>query len=400
MALNTLGGLVVGRLVAPATLGLFHGIGLVLGYVPVLELGILNGLNRELPYAMGKGDREQAKQLAAAGQAWALLVGGAVCVALWGVAGWELVRGEAWRAASWFTNGLLAVLLFYSQLYMETTYRTAHDFARLALVRVLQSLAALALLVLVGVLNFYGLCLRAVLTAAVGGLLLYWWRPFRVGPRWHCGHLKQLLRVGAPILAVGQIYMWWPVVDRTLVLGLAGTEAMGLYAVALMAVGAVGVLPAAMSQIMYPRLAQQFGVQESLAALLRLSWKPMLVTAALLIPLVIAGWFLAPPLVRWLIPAYVEATPAMQWALPSALVACFDPLQKVFNVIRRQGLRLVALLLGIAAYGASLLLLVEGGVYLAAFPQAMLVGRLVHTVLSLFLLWWLKRREHDGAQVP
>ena len=126
----------------------------------------------------------------------------------------------------------------------------------------------------------------------------------------------------------------------------------------------------------------------------------MLVTAALLIPLVIAGWFLAPPLVRWLIPAYVEATPAMQWALPSALVACFDPLQKVFNVIRRQGLRLVALLLGIAAYGASLLLLVEGGVYLAAFPQAMLVGRLVHTVLSLFLLWWLKRREHDGAQVP
>lgn len=390
----------VGRLVAPATLGLFHGIGLVLGYVPVLELGILNGLNRELPYAMGKGDREQAKQLAAAGQAWALLVGGAVCVALWGVAGWELVRGEAWRAASWFTNGLLAVLLFYSQLYMETTYRTAHDFARLALVRVLQSLAALALLVLVGVLNFYGLCLRAVLTAAVGGLLLYWWRPFRVGPRWHCGHLKQLLRVGAPILAVGQIYMWWPVVDRTLVLGLAGTEAMGLYAVALMAVGAVGVLPAAMSQIMYPRLAQQFGVQESLAALLRLSWKPMLVTAALLIPLVIAGWFLAPPLVRWLIPAYVEATPAMQWALPSALVACFDPLQKVFNVIRRQGLRLVALLLGIAAYGASLLLLVEGGVYLAAFPQAMLVGRLVHTVLSLFLLWWLKRREHDGAQVP
>lgn len=390
----------MGRLVAPATLGLFHGIGLVLGYVPVLELGILNGLNRELPYAMGKGDREQAKQLAAAGQAWALLVGGAVCVALWGVAGWELVRGEAWRAASWFTNGLLAVLLFYSQLYMETTYRTAHDFARLALVRVLQSLAALALLVLVGVLNFYGLCLRAVLTAAVGGLLLYWWRPFRVGPRWHCGHLKQLLRVGAPILAVGQIYMWWPVVDRTLVLGLAGTEAMGLYAVALMAVGAVGVLPAAMSQIMYPRLAQQFGVQESLAALLRLSWKPMLVTAALLIPLVIAGWFLAPPLVRWLIPAYVEATPAMQWALPSALVACFDPLQKVFNVIRRQGLRLVALLLGIAAYGASLLLLVEGGVYLAAFPQAMLVGRLVHTVLSLFLLWWLKRREHDGAQVP
>ena len=30
--------------VAPATLGLYNGIGLVLGYAPFLQLGILNGL--------------------------------------------------------------------------------------------------------------------------------------------------------------------------------------------------------------------------------------------------------------------------------------------------------------------------------------------------------------------
>ncbi len=97
MALRLIGGVLLGRLVAPSTLGLFAGIGLALGYAPLLQLGILNGLNRELPYFVGKGDRERVKELAAAAQAWALLVGAAVFVALTGVAVWQLAEGDVWK---------------------------------------------------------------------------------------------------------------------------------------------------------------------------------------------------------------------------------------------------------------------------------------------------------------
>ena len=119
---------------------------------------------------------------------------------------------------------------------MQSTYRTAHDFSRLAWVNVVQSLAGLAMLALVAWLNFYGLCLRAVLAGAIGTAILYRFRPVRVGPQWNFGHLKHLLLIGAPIFGVGQLYSWWYVINSTLVLKFTGTEGMGLYSMVIMAV--------------------------------------------------------------------------------------------------------------------------------------------------------------------
>ena len=170
--LRMAGGILQARFVDPSVLGLFNGVGLVLGYAPFLQLGILNGLNRELPYFVGKGDRKRVMELAAAAQAWALAVGGLVGVSLLGVAVWQLLRGNLWMAAGWATNALMAVSLFYNTYYLQMTYRTAHDFARLAMAGVVENAVALVAVVLVAVLSFYGLCLRALLAAAVSTAIL------------------------------------------------------------------------------------------------------------------------------------------------------------------------------------------------------------------------------------
>ncbi|MBN1459722.1 MAG: hypothetical protein JXA57_09290, partial [Armatimonadetes bacterium] len=165
------GVVLVARLVAPATLGLFSGIALVLGYAALLQLGASHGLSRELPYLIGKGDRVQANELAAAAQAWALVVGGVVSVGLVGVGVWFVPHGEWWKAAGWLTHALLAALLFYTN-YLQTTFRTSHDFVRLATANVIQQGVSLALVIAVAAFSFYGLCLRAFMAAAVGAAVL------------------------------------------------------------------------------------------------------------------------------------------------------------------------------------------------------------------------------------
>jgi O-antigen/teichoic acid export membrane protein len=399
MMLNMAGGVLMGRIVAPATLGLFNGIGLVQGYAPFLQLGILNGLNRELPYYVGKGDRQRVEGLAAAAQAWALAVGGVVCLALLGIAGWQLALGKMWLAAGWFTNAILALFLFYTTTYLQCTYRTAHDFSRLAWVTVVQSLVGLALLGLVAWLNFYGLCLRALLTGAIGTAILFLWRPVRVGPKWNAGHLKHLLVIGAPIFGVGMLYSWWTVINSTLVLKFAGVEGMGLYAMVSMASSAMELLPSAVCQVVYPRMAEQFGRSHNLDELLRPAWKPMLVTAAGLIPVIAGAWWLVGPVVRLVVPAYAAAVPAMQWGLLTSIVASFGPVCNVFNVIRRQDLYVVAILLGMAASGGSLMWLIRNGVSLVAFPQAMLIGRVVFMLLCYIFIMRMRHREQDRNTV-
>lgn len=393
MVLRMVGGILQARFVLPEVLGMFNSIGLVLGWAPFMQLGVLNAINRELPYYIGKGDRQRVNELAAAAQAWALAVGGILGIALSGVGCWQLIHGQWQLAAGWFTNAVLGVLLFYNTNYLQMTYRTGHDFARLAMSSVIESTVALVLVGLVVLLNFYGLCLRALLTAFVSVTFLYYWRPVRVGPKWNWLHLKHLLVIGAPIFIVGQVYGWWTVLNSTLVLTYTGKQGLGLYAMVLVAGGAMELLPTAVGQVVYPRMAEQYGRTGRLSDLVGMSVKPTFFSAIGIIPVIAVGWFVMDPVVRFILPNYVDAVPAMRWSILLAFVACFGTVNSVFPVLRRLGLYAVAILLGMAAYGGSLMWLTRGGVSLVAFPQAMLAGRATMALSCYLFIAWLEKRD-------
>ncbi|MDZ7846855.1 MAG: hypothetical protein U5L96_08825 [Owenweeksia sp.] len=63
-SLRMLAGFLVVRLIDPELYGKFSGVGVYMGYILFGHGGIINGLSRELPYALGKGDDEEARQMA------------------------------------------------------------------------------------------------------------------------------------------------------------------------------------------------------------------------------------------------------------------------------------------------------------------------------------------------
>ncbi|MGO9114897.1 MAG: hypothetical protein ACLP9L_37270 [Thermoguttaceae bacterium] len=384
--LRMVGGLLQGRFAGPEALGLFSVIGLVQGYTRFLQLGILNGLNRELPYYYGKGDHQRVQALASVALAWALILGTTVALALCGVAGWYFVHRDRWMAAAWLANAFLAFQFFYGTMYLQSTYRTAHDFARLSLVNVIQNGLALALVVLVVMMNFYGLCLRAVLTAIAGMVLLYAWRPIRVFPAWNWSNWVHLLIIGFPIFVVGELSQFWITLEGTCVFEILGRRDMGFYAMAVVVGTTLELLPLAVSQVIYPRMAEHYGRTHKVNAILWMAVKPMLATFAGLAPLVLLGWWLARPLTWALLPDFLGAVPAMQWALLPPLLTSFFPIINVFNVVRRQDLYVIGILAGMLGYFVTLRYLFEDGATVSRFPQAMLIGRGVQLIACYILL--------------
>ncbi len=391
-AIYMVGGILMTRLVEPSVLGLFSGIALTLGYARFLQIGVSNGLSRELPYYIGKSDRDHAYELASTAQAWMIFIGGLTALILLMVALYNLIQGDLWLAAGWGAHVVLVFLLFYSNQYLQTTYRTANDFARLSMVNVVHALVSLMLLALVWVLDFYGLCLRAVFTAMIAAGLFHYWRPVRVKPGWNFQHIKHLFFVGAPILFVGQAYSCWAVINQTLVLSYTGAHGMGVYAVVVMISGSLMLFPQSLSQVIYPRMAELFGRGGNIGDLCRMTIKPMLLIVLCMLPLVVAAWWLVGPMIRPFVPKYVEAVPAVQWALLQPLIMCFAVINNVFNVIRRQGLYFVAIICGVIVYGFSLLWLIRGGLSIIIFPQAMLVGHIAFISACYGSLYYLFRR--------
>ena len=317
MAMRLVGGIMLGRLIAPDTLGLFAGIALVLGYSSIAQMGVLNGVNRELPYHIGQGNVARAHDLAAAGQAWALAAGGVVSVCLLAVAAWQLAQGELEQAAGWATNAVLAMFAFYGNNgYLSVTFRTSSEFVRLARVNVVEAATSLAGLILVAAFGFFGLCLRVVLSGAASTALLFRWRPVRVGPRWSLSNLRHLFIIGAPIYFVGQIYgLWTGVINATLVLHFTGNYGMGLYAMVALWITAMEVIPAALAQVLYPGWPRTTGPggTSAISCGSRSSrcWQPL------------PDWRRWPPSAgslpnpscKFVVPQYVGAVPAIQWAL-------------------------------------------------------------------------------------
>lgn len=404
MAMSMIAGVVVGRYVEPSVLGAFGAFSLVLGYVPIAQLGILNGLNRELPYYIGKGETERAHELASAALFWALLIGGGCGATLLIMAGWNFCRGNCENVVGWGTHAALVVLLFYNTHYLQMIYRTSHDFVRLAVARVCESTTSVLLIILVVWFGFYGLCIKALAVALVSASILYYWRPVRVWPHWNFAAVQHLFKIGCPIFVVGQMYMYWPVLLSTALLSTLGKEGMGLYTVVAMAATALEVVPMAIGQIVYPRMAQEWGRCPSVGGIIKVAYKPVLFSFLGTIPFLVIAHFCVEPAVKLILPKYVAAIPAVKWNIWLALVICLQPVNNVFNVVKRQGLYLSSILIGMSVTFVSLKLLLQHEVSLVVFPQAMLIGKVVFIAMCYFFVWWIWRNDklkkgYDGKSV-
>ena len=185
--------------------------------------------------------------------------------------------------------------------------------------------------------------------------------------------------------------------DKQFVSNILGNQGFGLYGIAIVASGTLELLPAAVSQVIYPRMTQHYGKTGRLGEVMRMAIRPMLATLAGMVPLAVAGWWLAGPLTRLLLPNYVAAVPAMQWSLLPPVLSSLVPIHNIYNVARRQDLDAVASVIGMVSYFGALWWLVRGGATLIAFPQAILIGRGIQLTACYLLLFpltaWARKCE-------
>jgi O-antigen/teichoic acid export membrane protein len=394
-----IGGVLQARCTDNVTLGTFTNITLALNWCSYLQLGIVNGVNRELPYFFGKGDNRRAADLAATARTWTVSMGVLVGCAFAARAAWFALHGEYQLAIGWLAHSIMAVLTFYSTMYLMATYRTAQDFARLSVANVAQSAAGIVFVVFVYWFGFNGIALRMVLMLLLSAAILHRWQPIRVPWKWSFRDFRHLLVIGFPIFLVGEMgSRLWLLIDTTLVAKYLSAAGLGLYNVVGLVRDTAVIIPIAMGQVMYPRMTEYYGRDHDLIGTMRMTVRPTLLTVAAMIPLVAAGWFLARPMTAIILPGWIEAVPAMQWSLLVPLVLTFGCVNNVYNICRRQDLYAVVILLQYAVYAGLLVWLCRNGAYLEAFPQALLAGQIVYILagyVMLFPLYWSWKKQQS-----
>ena len=243
---HLVGALVVVRYVAPPDLGLWHSVRLAQVYSAFVLVGILNGLNRELPFALGAGQADEANQLAETSLLFTSLAALlALVVGSVGIFATISTGGHLVVAVAAVTITMMA--LFYRS-YLIVMFRSNRSFALLS--GLLYAEAAVNVLSLPAVYYFgYLVMLGRVTGVAIFAVCLLWMmRPIRVAPLFTWAALKKLLKTGLPIFGLDYVKSCSATTDRVALLRFGGVEMVGQFALATTTAEALNALPAAVSQ--------------------------------------------------------------------------------------------------------------------------------------------------------
>jgi O-antigen/teichoic acid export membrane protein len=391
--LRMLSGFMVVRLLSPADFGLFTGIGIYLGYILLGHFGVINGLGRELPYELARKNDEEAKALAysAFGLTVILSIIASLTFLILGLFHWW--KGEVLIGTIYCSYSVWAFFHLLNAQFLPVLYRTNNDFNALAKQNIYYGFGNLFTVLFVYFFGIYGLMIRSVFLAIYQFLLLYKNKPFGLKLQLNLSHIRRLFKTGIPIFLVGQVSMLWETIMNSILFSIGGAISYGLYSLSYIVQGAIGIIPVAFSNVIYPRMTIMFGEGLAPYEIIKRNLKPLFFQLFFMLGIAIIGYFSLPTVISYVLPKYIGGVKAAQWTMFIPVVQSFSSILNIYNVIKKQGFYLFSLVTG-AAIGCSYVFIrLNTGVFsLEFFPQGILIGTIIQQALSLMFLRFIIKK--------
>jgi O-antigen/teichoic acid export membrane protein len=372
--------LVVMGILDPAAYGIWLSLTIFLAYGGYAHFGLEHGIGLKLPYYRARGEMDRAKEAEdTAYFFWtlaSLLFGVAVLL-------YALLVPQPSAVMRWGLLALAGMLPLTQQTLFYARWQSAAklDFSKVSMANALRSVSTFCLAIpLAYLLNVEGVMLAAVLTTGV--VAAYWWSrsSYRYGGHRSVLMLHELLRVGFPILMIVIGGTLIRTVDRLLILGYLGTEALGFYGVTALGGNLLYGLISQAGSAMSPHVLATMGrTNDAPEALKPFLVKPTLIFAHLIAGGILVLAFVVPPFVQLWLPRYLPGLNAFYLFIPGFFflgitLSANNLLNGILMARRRQR---IAIWIQVAAVAIELgvgFLMIRGGMGIAGVALASTVA--------------------------
>jgi len=383
--------LVAARWIGPEGFGVWNVLYLFLLYGVLVTLGVPSGMNREVPMLNGKG-REDHAHLVANVALWFVLATsllGAFATTL--ILSFGLVSTIS--TASLVAMGVL-FLTWYVYQYFQMRLRSTIRFRQMTIQQVV--FAGLLPLVVLPLTNSYkltGFISGQAFVAFLAILVIYRISSFHIEFQFDWSILRRLMKIGFPIMAAGLLFTLLISIDRWVILRFLGVESLGQYTLAILSVSILSLLPAVISQQLYPRMAFRFGSTGEKRSLLPIVLRQSLASMGVTLPLITAVFLSMPFFVETFLPDYVAGIRAARIVLVGL---AFLPLTGGFgnylNTVGRQVLYLLIISTAIVLNLGLDILFVKKGMGINGVAMGAAITYFIYTLVLITTgLWDLRR---------
>jgi O-antigen/teichoic acid export membrane protein len=292
------------RLIDPYYIGIWAAVTLVESYAPITRLGIINGMNIELPFASGKGRSDDAKKYAQTTLFYTICIIVLLIVVFPFFIVFNIELNKIYIAA--LVIVLLRIITITYTSYLMATFRSTNHFNILSNIQFVVLGLKPILIGLVFLWGFSGYLIMQLVIPLVQVVLLYIYRPFRILPRLYLDSFKKLFKVGFPVFLSSYMSGLISTIPRLFILKFSDTFHLGLYSPVLLVITTFAVFPTALSTYFYPRFSFILGKDKDPMILYRKMMKLIIYTFLIILPFVVIGYFLVDMVIEFF-PKYQQS---------------------------------------------------------------------------------------------
>jgi len=298
----------------PSEMGAVQAVLLLASYLGMIHLGAFQGLNRNLAYHFARGETETGLRMVSASHFMARV--NAFVGAAFGMAVMIVIVVRSGDLITFCAAITLTGVLYCTPYatHISTTCRSGQHFGALGGAILTGNGARLVHAWLPRMAGWLGYTVSMLLDPLLRLLLLKRVEPYPPRARFAWADLAELIRVGMPIMIVGYLSTLFLVADQSLIALNLSPRDLGNYTPARLLTAGLMTIPGTLSVLFSPKVAARLGSTGDPRALRSYLWVLLGVHLLLLVPICVAVFSLAGPVIRWAMPDYGAGIPAAQVA--------------------------------------------------------------------------------------
>ncbi len=328
-AAYTVSGFIILMWINPEELGTWQSFTVFVGYIQILTLGTTSGLNRELPFYLGKGDKEIAlKKLEACGYYTTLLSTSLmIVVIILGLLLWQLNVFIVDHAIMFVFAFSIAALSIQTN-FLGATFRSSNSFNKLTIIQMLNAGLYFLLIPLIYFFNIWGYIVYQTLLAIFLFIGYYLYRPYKIKYKYNYKETIALIKVGFPMYFWNYLSEISRSIPRTILVIFGNPLTVGLYSPAGSINGAMLELPAYTNRYLFPQMAYKYGKTNDRKIILNYASKSAFYLLVIMLVAAVILVFIIPPVFNAFFQKYSQGIVAAQISVFSGV---FYSINSIFH---------------------------------------------------------------------
>lgn len=308
------------RWIEPKDLGQWQSFTVFTGYLSILTLGTTSGLNRELPFYLGKGEEKYAMELLKSALAFTnslsffltVLISIGCIIAY--LVGWLDLN----LALMCFVAFSLTAINIQTNL-LGATFRSNSSFKKLGDIQMLVALFHLLFLPIVYYFNIWGYIIYQFLMILCLFLGYWYFRPYKIKSSFKRENFITLVKIGMPMYIWNYISQMSRTIPRIILIFFGTPYLVGIYSPAESINKGVLNLPNYINRYLFPKMSYAYGKSNEKNIIIKNTFKTstMLFIIMFFIATILA--LLMPYLFEIAFPKYINATHCVQIVLYSGV---------------------------------------------------------------------------------